>query len=167
MRALQQADNPIRIPHGRILGRCNHNRFICTGNGILKSLLDSSRTIDNDVFEFLFQFKYDIFHLLRRNGILVFGLGAGSIYSSSKRLSLISAWLSRHRPSATSHKSYIIRFSRPITTSKLRRPMSVSTRHTFFRAVPKLCRCSPMSSFYRLRLYLKLRRLPLPCSTPL
>ena len=37
----------------------------------------------------------------------------------------------------------------------------------FFRAVPKLCRCSPMSSFYRLRLYLKLRRLPPMFYTPL
>ncbi|MMZ63305.1 hypothetical protein D1872_255510 [compost metagenome] len=56
---------------------------------------------------------------------------AGSMYNSSKRLSLTRAWFKRQRPSATSIKSYIILFSRPITTSRLRRPISVSTRHTF------------------------------------
>ena len=131
MRALQQADNPIRVPYGRILGRRDNNRFVRAGDGILESLLDSGRTIDNDVFEFLFNSSTISLTCSGETAFLSLVWAAGSIYSSSKRLSLISAWLSRHRPSATSHKSYIIRFSRPITTSKLRRPMSVSTRHTF------------------------------------
>ncbi|MNI20884.1 hypothetical protein D3C73_743820 [compost metagenome] len=75
MRLLQKADNPVRIPHGSMLRRSHHNRLVCSGNGIAEAMLNPGRTIDQDVFIFLFEFKNDILHLLRCNGGLVFGLG--------------------------------------------------------------------------------------------
>src|SRR5579885_3360168 len=66
---------------------------------------------------------------------------AGSRYSSGKRLSLIKAWRRRHCPSTTSTRSYTIRFSRPSTASRLRKPISESSTTTFLpcmaSAVPR------------------------------
>ena len=56
----------------------------------------------------------------------------GNKYNVSKRLSLIKACLIRQFPSMTSTKLYTIRFSNPITTSRLRNPISVSISTTFF-----------------------------------
>ncbi len=56
---------------------------------------------------------------------------AGSRNSPSKRLSLMSPCFRRQLPSTTSTRSYTIRFSSPITTSRFLRPISASTRATF------------------------------------
>jgi hypothetical protein len=55
---------------------------------------------------------------------------AGKIERFSNRLSLMSAWRSWQRPSTTSTKSNTMRFSTPSTRSRLRSPMSASTRTT-------------------------------------
>ena len=55
---------------------------------------------------------------------------AGIMKSVSKRLSLIIACRNRQAPSTTLTKSYTMRFSNPITTSRLRSPMSASMTTT-------------------------------------
>mmetsp|Transcript_14153 Transcript_14153/g.60562 ORF Transcript_14153/g.60562 Transcript_14153/m.60562 type:complete len:252 (+) Transcript_14153:413-1168(+) len=54
----------------------------------------------------------------------------GRSASERHRLSRIRACSMRHSPSSTSMAVYITRFSRPRSRSRLRRPMSASTRHT-------------------------------------
>jgi hypothetical protein len=54
----------------------------------------------------------------------------GRSASERHRLSRISACSMRHSPSSTSMAVYITRFSSPRSRSRLRSPMSASTRHT-------------------------------------
>lgn len=75
--ALQQADHPVGIAHGGILGSRDDNRPVGAGYRVAEALLDAGRTVDDDIIVFPLQLQDDVLDLLRRDVGLVLRLGGG------------------------------------------------------------------------------------------